>query len=73
MKKRMGRSHEVVISDRDAEDLEKEGLNTDDGDHTKPSAPQKTTLLKTLRIATVDNFQVTLLDCILCERNAKSF
>ena len=59
MKKRMGKSHEVVISDRDAEDLAKEGLDADEGDRAKLSAPQKTTLLKALRIATVDNFQVT--------------
>lgn len=38
MKNRMGRSHEVVISDRDAEELAKEGLDTDEGDRAKPSA-----------------------------------
>ena len=71
MKKRMGRSHEVVISDQDAEDLKKEGLDSDDGDRTKPSVLQKTTLLKALRIATVDNFQVAPSGCIIFGRNAK--
>ena len=72
MKKRIGKSHEVVISDRDAEDLAKEGLEADEGDRAKPSAPQKTTLLKALRIATVDNFQVTSLSYTLVRFNAKS-
>ena len=72
MKKRMSRSHEVVIGDRDAEELAKEGLDTDDGDRAKPSVPQKTTLLKALRIATIDNFQVTPSDSILFGWNAKS-
>ena len=72
MKKRMGRSHEVVISDRDAEDLAKEGLDADEGDRAKPPAPQKTTLLKALRIATVDNFQVTSSSHTLVRLHAKS-
>ncbi|KAI9710167.1 MAG: hypothetical protein M1812_007498 [Candelaria pacifica] len=41
MRRRMGRSYEVVVGDRDAEDLEKEGLDADDRDRTKPSALQK--------------------------------
>ena len=71
MRRRMGRSYEVVIGDRDTEDLEKEGLDADDRDRTKPLALQKTTLPKALRVATVDNFQVTPSGCILFGRNAK--
>jgi hypothetical protein len=53
-------SHEIVIDDRDAAELEKEGLDADaDDDGPRPSSLQKMTLLKTLRVATVDNFQVT--------------
>ena len=70
MRRRMGGSYEVVVGDRDVEDLEREGLDADDRDRTKPSAPQKTTLLEALRVATVDNFQVTS-GCILVGRNAK--
>jgi hypothetical protein len=59
LRRRMSMSHEIVIDDRDAAELEKEGLDAEpDDDGEKPSGPQKTTLLKTLRIATVDNFQV---------------
>ncbi|KAL9592854.1 MAG: hypothetical protein Q9179_006303 [Wetmoreana sp. 5 TL-2023] len=72
MRRRMGISYEVVVSDRDAEDLEKEGLDIDDSDRTKPPTIQKTTLLKALRIATVDNFQVPPSGCIRSERNTKA-
>ena len=72
MRRRMSRSYEIVIDDRDAEDLKREELNVDDRDRTKSSALQKTTLLKTLRVATVDNFQVTPSGCSLFEQNAKS-
>ena len=68
----MGRSYEVVVSDRDTEDLEKEGLNTDDSDCVKPLALQKTSLLKALRIATVDNFQVNWSALIHSGRNTKA-
>ena len=70
MRRRMSRSYEVVVDDQDAEDLEREGLDADDRDRTKPSATKKTTLLKALRVATVDNFQVIPSGCIL-GRNAK--
>ena len=67
----MGKSYEVVIGDRDAEDLEREGLDADDRDSTKRLALQKTTLLKALRVATVDDFQVTPSGCILFGQNSK--
>ncbi|KAI9781350.1 MAG: hypothetical protein M1816_002396 [Peltula sp. TS41687] len=56
MRRRMSASHEIVIGDRDTVDLEKEGYDVDVGG-LPSSMPQKTTLLKALRIATVDNFQ----------------
>lgn len=70
LRKRMAGSHEIVLSDRDAEDLEKEGLAADADPTSKPSTPQKTTLPKALRIATVDNFQVNSSDvhCMLDEK-----
>ncbi|KAI9821504.1 MAG: hypothetical protein M1832_003352 [Thelocarpon impressellum] len=57
LRSRMGASHELVISDRDAENLEKEGFESNTGGSTKQMTTKKTTLLKALRIATVDNFQ----------------
>ena len=71
MQKRMSRLYKILISNRDAEDLMREGLDTAEGDRAESSAPQKTTLLKALRIATVDNFQVNLSNCILRELIAK--
>ena len=71
MRRRMSRSYEIVIGDRDAEDLKREELNADDKDRTKPSVFQKTILLKALRVGTVDNFQVTSSGCSLFEQNAK--
>lgn len=50
MRRRVGGSYEVVVGDRDVEDLEREGLDADDRDRTKPLAPQKTTLLEALRV-----------------------
>ena len=58
LRRRMAGSHEVVISDRDAEELENEGFDVDVDHLSKPSKLQKTTLLEAVRIATVDNFQV---------------
>ncbi|KAI9880244.1 MAG: hypothetical protein M1830_004588 [Pleopsidium flavum] len=46
----------VIVGDRDQEELEKQGL--DDGEISKTlSRTRKTTLLKSLKVATVDNFQ----------------
>ncbi|KAI9715655.1 MAG: hypothetical protein M1812_005807 [Candelaria pacifica] len=59
MRRRMSGFHEVVISDRDAEDLENGGFAADADDPSKPSTAQKTTLLKALWIAIVDSFQDT--------------
>ena len=66
LKNRMNQSFEIVLGDRDVEDLEKEGPE----DQTAPTEEQappgleqnlsglrRTTLRKALRLATVDNFQ----------------
>lgn len=58
IRKRLASSFEIVVGDRDQEELEAKGLQDDLG--TSPGGRiqvQKTTLLKSLRIATVDNFQ----------------
>ena len=58
IKKRLANSFEIVIGDRDREDLEAQGLQ--DGPEASADGQvrvQKTTLLNALRIATVDNFQ----------------
>lgn len=47
---------QIVVGERDREELEKQGLS-DDNTRNTPSTIRKTTLLKSLRVATVDNFQ----------------
>ncbi|KFY08522.1 hypothetical protein V492_06159 [Pseudogymnoascus sp. VKM F-4246] len=58
LKKRLANSFEIVVGDRDQEELEAQGLQ-DDLESSKDGKIQiqKTTLLNSLRIATVDNFQ----------------
>ncbi|KFY58166.1 hypothetical protein V496_06233 [Pseudogymnoascus sp. VKM F-4515 (FW-2607)] len=58
LKKRLADSFEIIVGDRDQEELEAQGLQ-DDPETSKDGRIQiqKTTLLKSLRIATVDNFQ----------------
>ncbi|KAI9712971.1 MAG: hypothetical protein M1812_006718 [Candelaria pacifica] len=53
LRKRLSSSFEIVVGDRDAEELEKEGLETG----SRGPSVRKSTLLKALRLATVDNFQ----------------
>ena len=60
LRRRMASSHEIILGDRDAEGLEKEGFELDANPPAKQNTPQRTTLLKALRVATVDNFQVLL-------------
>jgi hypothetical protein len=59
IKKRLANSFEIVVGDRDQEELEAQGLQDDpEGASTNGQIQiQKTTLLNALRIATVDNFQ----------------
>ena len=58
IKKRLANSFEIVIGDRDREELEAKGLQDDQETSTDGQVQvQKTTLLSALRIATVDNFQ----------------
>lgn len=58
IKKRLANTFEIVVGDRDQEELEAKGLEDSAGE-TVPGLGQiqKTTLLNTLRVATVDNFQ----------------
>ena len=53
LRKRMSLSYEIMVGERDMDDLEREGL---DDTGIRPSASHKTVLSKALRIATADNF-----------------
>lgn len=58
IKKRLASSFEIVVGDRDLADLEAQGLQEDMETSTDGQIqPQKTILLNSLKIATVDNFQ----------------
>jgi hypothetical protein len=58
IKKRLASSFEIVVGDRDQEELEAQGLRDDPEISADGQVQvQKTTLLNALRIATVDNFQ----------------
>ena len=59
LRNRMSQSFEIVLGDRDVEDLEKEGLEdqVSTGEKQNRSGLRKTSLQKALRLATVDNFQ----------------
>lgn len=54
LRKRLASQFEIVVDEKDAAELRKEGL-TENAD--VPSTVQRTTLLKALRLASVDNFQ----------------
>ncbi|KAH0538544.1 hypothetical protein FGG08_004877 [Glutinoglossum americanum] len=57
IRKRLSSAFEIVIGDRDLEDMEKEGLDESETNLNVGSTARKTTLLDALRVATVDNFQ----------------
>ncbi|OBT49193.1 hypothetical protein VE00_00082 [Pseudogymnoascus sp. WSF 3629] len=57
IKKRLANSFEIIVGDRDQEDLQAQGLQDDLEAKDGQIQIQKTTLLNSLRIATVDNFQ----------------
>lgn len=58
IRKRLGSSFEIVVGDRDQAELETQGIHEDSETSADGRVQvQKTTLLKALRIATVDNFQ----------------
>ncbi|KAI9691183.1 MAG: hypothetical protein M1822_008803 [Bathelium mastoideum] len=57
LRKKLSTSHEIVIGERDAEELEQAGLDEMDERIPQEKPIQKTTLLKALRVSTVDNFQ----------------
>ncbi|KAL2830319.1 hypothetical protein BDW59DRAFT_178029 [Aspergillus cavernicola] len=56
MRQKLSRSFTITLGERDQEDLDNAGLA---GDDTQPArtAISRSTLLQTLRVATVDNFQ----------------
>jgi hypothetical protein len=58
VRRRLANSFEIVVGDRDQEELEAHGLQDDPETFTGGQVQvRKTTLLNALRIATVDNFQ----------------
>jgi len=58
IKQRLRSSFEIVVGDRDLAELDAQGVRDDEGTaHHPPFGPRKATLSKTLRVATVDNFQ----------------
>lgn len=57
LKKRLAASFEIVVGDRDEEDLEAKGLLPEAENPKGQVQVRKTTLLNELRLATVDNFQ----------------
>ena len=60
IKQRLRSSFEIIVNERDLADLEAQGMQEDDKTLTNGApnlGPQKTALSKTLRVATVDNFQ----------------
>jgi len=58
IKQRLRSSFEIVVGERDLADLDAQGIRDDEGTAHHPSfGPRKATLSKTLRVATVDNFQ----------------
>ena len=66
LRKRLASSFEIVLGDQDAQEMIKQGLD-DSGDIASPrQVAQKSSLLTNLRIATVDNFQVSRLVFCLC-------
>ncbi|KAH6668504.1 AAA domain-containing protein [Halenospora varia] len=57
IKQRLATSFEIVVGDRDLEDLEAQGLQDMQSSTNDQVHAQKTTLLNAVRLATVDNFQ----------------
>ena len=58
LRARLSNQFEIVADDRDDEALEKAGLSADvEASHPRENAPQKASLLRTIKVATVDNFQ----------------
>ncbi|KAJ5182661.1 hypothetical protein N7492_000277 [Penicillium capsulatum] len=56
LRRKLSESHTVTLGERDQEDLVNAGFTGDDNNERKPSG-FKSTLLRTLRVATIDNFQ----------------
>lgn len=60
LRNRLASSFEIVVGDRDQAELEQEGFNADPSRTIPKSTAKKTSLSKAVRIATVDNFQVSV-------------
>ncbi|KAL8876961.1 MAG: hypothetical protein Q9198_004932 [Flavoplaca austrocitrina] len=60
LRRDLGRMYEVVLTDRDMDDLEKAGLDANQELQVEASSPRQTSkssALKALKVATIDNFQ----------------
>lgn len=56
MRRKLALSYAVTLGDRDQEDLDKAGFTAEESEQPRANI-SKSTLLQTLRVATVDNFQ----------------
>jgi hypothetical protein len=57
LRARLSNQFEILMDDRDADALEKAGMGEEGGWHPPVKVAQKASLLRTLKVATVDNFQ----------------
>jgi superfamily I DNA and/or RNA helicase len=57
LRARLSNQFEIMMDDRDADALEKAGMETERGWLPPAKGAQKASLLRTLKVATVDNFQ----------------
>ncbi|KAL8952306.1 MAG: hypothetical protein Q9222_001758 [Ikaeria aurantiellina] len=76
IRRSLGGMLEIVVNDRDMEALEAQGDATDQPLATMTSGSSKSTLLRALRVATVDNFQgeeakVIILSFVRCNAERK--
>lgn len=62
LRNKLASSFEIVVGDRDQGELEKQGLKSDTEIPVYMSMAKKTNLSKAVRIATVDNFQVSAVE-----------
>ena len=58
IRRKLSRSFEVTLTEGDVQEIEKQGLESEEDQSVAPyRRPAKTSLLKSLKISTVDNFQ----------------
>ena len=73
LRNKLGSSFEIVVGDRDQAELEKDGLKPESESTPQTLMARKTSLSKAVRIATVDNFQVSGIEIHKSTHFADSF